>query len=129
MKSPKILIVEDDVSHRTAMEKVLQLHGYKTCSCESGEHAVPKIREELFGILITDFRMRGMDGLELIREAKKIHPEISTILVSGLAPEEMGVRINVQGVNRFFPKPIEWDELVSFLNALTREQRNGDQAK
>jgi two-component system response regulator FlrC len=88
MKAQKILIVEDDVFHRSAMEKVLQVYDYETFSCESGEHAVVKIREESFGILITDFQMRGMDGLELIREARKIHPGISTILVTGLAIEE-----------------------------------------
>jgi CheY-like chemotaxis protein len=72
MKAQKILIVEDDVSHRAAMEKVLQLHGYETCSCESGEHAVQKMKEESFEILVTDFQMRGMDGLQLIREARSI---------------------------------------------------------
>jgi DNA-binding NtrC family response regulator len=119
MKARKILIVEDDVSHRSAMENVLQVYGYETFSCESGEHAVPKIREESFGILITDFQMRGMDGLELIREARKIHPGISAILVSGLATEEIKLRANGDGVNGFFRKPIEWDELIGFLDALT----------
>jgi DNA-binding NtrC family response regulator len=77
-----------------------------------------KLREESFGILITDFQMRGMDGLELIREAKRIHPGILTILVTGLVTEEMRVRVETQGVNGFLPKPIEWDELIRFLGAL-----------
>jgi len=51
--------------------------------------------------------MRGRDGLELTREAKKIRPEISAILVTGLAPEEMRAKVNEQEVNGFFPKPIE----------------------
>jgi DNA-binding NtrC family response regulator len=118
MKAEKILIVEDDVSHRAALEKVLQLHGYETCSCGSGEHAVPKIREESFGILITDFQMPGMDGLELIREARKIHPGISTVLVTGLATDELRGKAAKHGVDGFFPKPIEWDELIGFLDAL-----------
>jgi two-component system response regulator FlrC len=63
MKAQKILIVEDNVSHRAAAEKVLQLHGYETFSCDSGEGAVVKIREESFGVLITDFQMKGIDGL------------------------------------------------------------------
>jgi two-component system response regulator FlrC len=80
MEAKTILIVEDDDACRSAMEKVLQSYHYKTFSCGSGNHAVRKLKEELFGILITDFQMRGMDGLELIREARKIYPEISTIL-------------------------------------------------
>jgi DNA-binding NtrC family response regulator len=78
-----------------------------------------KIREESLGILITDFQMRGMDDLELIREARKIHPEISAILVTGFATEEMRVKASKQGVNGFSPKPVEWDELVGFLDAPT----------
>jgi len=119
MKRQRILIVDDDFSSRMAMEKVLQLHGYETCACGSGEHSVSKIREESFGILITDFQMRGMDGLELIRETRKIHPGISAILVTGLATEEMRVKAAEKAVNGFFPKPIEWDELIDFLDNLT----------
>jgi DNA-binding NtrC family response regulator len=61
VKAQKILIVDDDFPSRAAMEKVLQVYGYETFSCESAEHAAPKIREESFGILITDFQVRGMD--------------------------------------------------------------------
>jgi DNA-binding NtrC family response regulator len=126
MEAKAILIVEDDDSCRRAMEKVLQSHNYKTFSCGSGKHALMKLKEEVFGILITDFQMRGMDGLELIREAEGIHPGISTILVTGLATEELRVRVNEQGVNGFFPKPIEWDELMGFLDTLMLEERCGN---
>lgn len=129
MKAPRILIVEDDFSHRAAMEKVLQLRGYKTCSCESGEHAVPKLREEAFGVLITDFHMHGMDGLQLIREAKKIQPEMSAILMTGFEAMETRVKEREKGVNGFFPKPIEWDELLLFLDTLIREQRKGNRTR
>jgi two-component system response regulator FlrC len=92
MKVQGILIVDDDLPSRVAMEKVLKVCGYEIFSCESGEHAVVKIREESSGVLITDFQMRGMDGLELIRVARRIKPEISAILVTGFATEEMRVK-------------------------------------
>jgi len=126
MEEKTLLIVEDDDACRCAMEKVLQGHSYKTFSCASGKHALLKLKEKIFGILITDFQMRGMDGLELIRGAREIHPGISTILVTGLANEELRVRVNEQGVNRFFPKPIEWDELIRYLDALNREEKGLD---
>ena len=50
-----------------------------------------KLREKVFGILITNGQMRGMDGLERIREARGIHPGISTVMVTGLATEELRV--------------------------------------
>jgi len=91
MEEKIILIVEDDDARRSAMEKVLQSHNYKTFSCASGKHALLKQREKLFGILITNCQMRGMDGLERIREARGIHPGISTVMVTGLATEELSV--------------------------------------
>ena len=109
------------------MEKVIQSHSYETFSCGSGEHAVMKLREEFFDILITDFQMRGMDGLELIKEARGMHPGISTILVTGHAGDEIKLRAKEEGVNGFFPKPIEWDELISSLDVLTRMGMAGEQ--
>jgi two-component system response regulator FlrC len=123
MKARKILIVEDDISRRSALGNVLQIYGYETFSCESGEHALVKIREESSGVLITDFQMRGMDGLELIKEARKVHPGISTILVTGLTTEEIILRANGNEVNGFFPKPVERDELVSVLEVLKRQEK------
>jgi len=120
MKARKILIVEDDVFSRGAMEKILGSHNYDTSSCATAEEAVIKLQEESFGILITDLRMQEMDGLELIKEARKIHPEILTILMTGLASEEIKLKAKEEGVNGFFSKPIEWDELIALLEVLTR---------
>jgi CheY-like chemotaxis protein len=128
MKVQRILIVDDDLPSRVAMEKVIQSRSYETFSCGSGEHAVMKLREEFFDILITDFQMRGgIDGLELIREARGIHRGISTILVTGHAGDEIKLRAKEEGVNGFFPKPIEWDELISSLDVLTRMGMAGEQ--
>jgi two-component system sensor histidine kinase EvgS len=79
MEEKTILIVEDDDACRCAMEKVLQSHGYKTCSCGSGEVAVLTLKKACFDALITDFQLSGIDGFELIKEAREIHPEIFTI--------------------------------------------------
>jgi len=127
MKSMKILIVEDDVFSRGAMEKILESYDYETSSCATAEEAVIKWQEESFGILITDLQMGGMDGLELIKEARKIHPEILTILVTGLASDEIRLKAKEEGVNGFFPKPIEWGELIALLEVLTRTGRGGSQ--
>ena len=109
------------------MEKILESHNYETSSCGTAEEAVIKLQEESFGILITDLRMREMDGLELIKEARRIYPEISTILVTGLASEEIRLKAKEEGVNGFFPKPIEWDELIALIEVLTKTGRGNNQ--
>jgi DNA-binding response OmpR family regulator len=127
MKRIKILIVEDDVFSRGAMEKILESHNYDTSSCATAEEAVIKLQEESFGILITDLRMQEMDGLELIKEARRIYPEIPTILVTGLASDEIRLRARGEGVNGFFPKPIEWAELIALLDVLTKTGKGNNQ--
>jgi len=126
MQPKKILIVEDDVFSRGAMEKILESHNYDTSSCAMAEEAVIKLQEESFGILITDLQMGKMDGLELIREARRIHPEILTILMTGLAIEEIKLKAMKERVNGFFPKPVEWDELIALLEVLTRAGKSGN---
>ena len=129
MKNRKILIVEDDAFSRGAMEKLLQSYNYnyETASCATAEEAVIKLQAEPFGILITDLRMQRMDGFELIKEARNVDPEISTILVTGLGTDEIRLRAKEAGVNGFFPKPIEWGELTALLDVLTRTGKGGNQ--
>jgi CheY-like chemotaxis protein len=64
--------------------------------------------------------MGGMNGLELIKEARRIYPQIPSILVTGLASDEIRLKVKEEGVNGFFPKPIEWGELIGLLDVLTR---------
>lgn len=120
MKNTRILIVEDDEFSRGAMEKILESRQYDTSSCSTTEEAIIRLQEESFAILITDLRMQEMDGLELIKEARKIHPEILTILVTGLATEKVKLKAKEEGVDGFFSKPIEWDKLIALLEMLTR---------
>jgi len=127
MKAKKILIVEDDVFSRGVMEKVLESHNYETSSCATAEEAVIKLQEDSFEILITDLRMQEMDGLELIREARKIHPEILTILMTGLGTDEIRLKAKEEEVNGFFPKPVEWDELIALLDVLATGRRGKKQ--
>jgi len=120
MKTRKILIIENDTFSRGVMEKLLQSYDYEACSCAQAEEAISRLKQESFNILITDLHMPGMDGFELIKEARKIYPEILTILITGLASEEIKLKAKEERVNGFFSKPIEWDELIALLGVLTR---------
>ena len=71
--------------------------------------------------------MQEMDGLELIKEARRIHPEILAILMTGLATEDIKLKAKKEGVNGFFPKPIEWGELIGLLEVLTKTGKGNNQ--
>ena len=118
MKAKKILIVDDDVFVTGAMQKILQSCNYEVFSCDRGEQALDRLRQEFFDILITDLHMPEMDGLELIRRAKIIQPEIKAILVTGLPIAESRCKANKVKLSGFLLKPINWNELKALLATL-----------
>ena len=107
MKNRKILIAEDDGFSRGAMEKILQSHNYETFSCALAEEAIARLKQESFNILITDLHMPGMDGFELIRNARKIQPRLLTIMMTGFSTDEIKHRVKEEGVDAFFSKPVD----------------------
>ena len=119
MKSKKILIVEDDVFSRGAMENLLHSSGYETRSCADAEEALTCLTRESFNILITDVRMPGMDGFELIRNARMIHPHLRTIMVTGFPADEIKNKAKEERVDGFLSKPIDWDKLYELLRSLS----------
>ena len=120
MKAPKILIAEDDAFFRDAMERLLESSGYETRSCSCGKEAVARLAEKAFDILITDFHMPGMDGLELIEKGRNITPMLAAILVTGVPREDLAGRLKKSKVNGFLSKPIDWKELSLLLEGLSR---------
>jgi len=125
MKAPKILIAEDDAFFRDAMERLLESSGYETRSCSCGKEAVARLAEEVFDILITDFQMPGMDGLELIRRARNMDPTMAMILVTGVPPEDLGDRLKKSRLDAFLSKPLDWQELSLLLESLCRMKGQG----
>ena len=83
-----ILFVDDhEVLARLSCE-ILKMHGYRAVSAYSAQDALDKFDREDFDILVTDFRMEGMNGLELAREVHGRRPETPVIIVTGYGPVE-----------------------------------------
>jgi len=81
-----ILFVDDhEVLARLSCE-ILEMQGYRAVSAYNGQDALRKFDEEDFDILVTDFRMEGMNGVELARRVHEKHPEVPVIIVTGYDP-------------------------------------------
>ncbi len=88
-----ILFVDDhEVLARLSCE-ILEMQGYRAVSAYNGEEALRKFEEEDFDILVTDFRMQGMNGLELARKVHEKQPGIPVIIVTGYGPVEGGQEV------------------------------------
>jgi two-component system, NtrC family, response regulator AtoC len=100
------------------MQIILQSYNYEVFSCDRGEEALDRLRQEFFDILITDFRMPEMDGLELIRRAKILQPGIQAILVTGFPITESRRKANEEKLSGFLLKPFNWNDLEALLATL-----------
>jgi CheY-like chemotaxis protein len=120
VKAPRILIVEDDAFCREAMERLLQDSGYETQSCSCGKEALARLTEEGFDILVTDFQMPGMHGLDLISKAREIVPNLVMVLMSGLPQQTISQQLKEMGVDGFLSKPLDWNALSILLGELIR---------
>src|SRR5436305_15284554 len=85
-----ILFVDDhEVLARLSCE-ILEMQGYRAVSDYNGEDALRKFDHEDFDILVTDFRMEGMNGVELAKKVHERHPEVPVIIVTGYGPVDGG---------------------------------------
>ncbi|HLK53314.1 MAG TPA: response regulator [Candidatus Angelobacter sp.] len=85
-----ILFVDDhEVLARLSCE-ILEMQGYRAVSAFNGEDALRKFDQEDFDVLVTDFRMEGMNGVELARRVHEKHPQVPVIIVTGYGPVDGG---------------------------------------
>ena len=85
-----ILFVDDhEVLARLSCE-ILEMQGYRAVSAYNGEDALRKFDHEDFDILVTDFRMEGMNGVELAKKVHERHPEVPVMIVTGYGPVDGG---------------------------------------
>jgi DNA-binding NtrC family response regulator len=115
---PHILLVEDDDSTRELIEEILVLEGYKITSAINGLEAKELLQKEKFNLLITDFKMPGLNGLELLawcNEEKIKSPMIFMTAETNLIPEESAALSNSQAI--IIQKPLN---LVLFFNSIKK---------
>lgn len=115
----KILVVDDEKSMREFLEIMLEKDGYQVSSAESGAEALETIRKQRFDLVITDIRMKPIDGLEVLRQCKAISPSTAVIIISAYASAETAVVAMKEGAYDYLPKPFKIDEMrTAITNAL-----------
>ncbi|MDQ3079002.1 MAG: response regulator [Pseudomonadota bacterium] len=108
-----ILLVEDEAMVRTVAERALARHGYKVITANNGEEALERLEESgaEVALLISDVVMPVMDGPTMVREARKSHPDLPILFMSGYAEEQLRKSIDIANV-AFLPKPFSVLELA-----------------
>jgi len=121
----KILVVDDERAVRLALKKCLSREGYLVEECEDPREAVGIIEKEGIELVICDYQMPGMLGIDVLRKVKLVKPSVIRIMLTGNADLDMAIRaINEGEIYRFLVKPWDNNELVRVVR-LALEERTG----
>jgi CheY-like chemotaxis protein len=115
-----LLLVEDEPDQLGPLSEILESHGYAVISTWDGEEALSIAAMLPPSLLVTDFRLGGIDGVTVIQKLRESHPQTRAILVSGHISDETRQRAAGERVHRIFQKPIPIPELLEALGAATR---------
>ena len=120
---PKILLVEDDASQRRLLEFWLQEEGYETISAKDGRAGLQAFEQHAPSVVISDIRMPGMNGLELLSRIKAANPDTAVLLITAFGTVTDAVEAMKLGAADYVLKPVNGDELkLNVRRALERQQ-------
>jgi len=110
---PRILVVDDEASIRELLSKTLALAEYDVDTAPDGRAGVERLRLGHYDLLIADLKMPGMDGLSLIREAKRFRGDLPVIIITGFSTESSAIEAVNLGVAGYLTKPFRVPQVLS----------------
>ena len=126
-----ILIVDDEPDILESLSDVFQLHlpGVKVLTAPNGQRALDMLGKETVDLIVSDYKMPGMDGLEFLTKARHVAPAASRILITAYPELNVAVRaINEAQIQNFLTKPITPQALMEAVNSALLKSRNAAQA-
>jgi DNA-binding NtrC family response regulator len=118
-----LLLVDDEAAFREVIAERLAEHGFRVEQAGSGEQALERLNEFAFDILITDLRLPGVDGRQVLDEAFARYPDIIAIVITGYGTVREAVEVTRLGAEGFITKPFQFEELLHELTVALERRR------
>jgi DNA-binding NtrC family response regulator len=109
--NPRILVIDDEMIVCESCKRILEEEGYEVETALSGREAFEKMRQNPFDIVITDLKMPGIDGMEVLRTFRRDYPDAIIIMITGFSTVETAVEAMKLGAFDYIPKPFTPDEV------------------
>jgi len=110
---PHVLVVDDEVTVREVLTRTLALAEYDVDTVSDGETALNRLRLQRYDLLIADLRMPGLDGMALIREARRLDTALKVLIVTGYSNETSAIEAVNLGVSGYLTKPFRVPHVLS----------------
>ena len=122
MDKYRIMIIDDEKIVGDMAKMALEKEGYIVETFVNAEPALERLKAERFEIVVTDFKMKGIDGMEVLRRIKSLYPETKVIMITAFANMDTAIEALREDVYDFFPKPVKIKDLkASIQRALKKE--------
>ncbi|MCC6347479.1 MAG: response regulator [Nitrospirales bacterium] len=122
MDTRRIMVIDDERIVGDMAKMALEQDGYAVETFLNGEAALARMKETHFDVVVTDLKMKGIDGMEVLRTVKERYPETKVIMITAFANLDTAIEALRGDVFDFFPKPVRIKELkASIVCALNRQ--------
>ncbi|MBN1211751.1 MAG: sigma-54-dependent Fis family transcriptional regulator, partial [candidate division Zixibacteria bacterium] len=116
-----VLVVDDDKLVNDVITETVKRAGYDCVSVHSGEEALEKFEKKTFDIVLTDYRMKEMDGIALLENIKGLNPEVEVVIMTAYGTIERAVKAVKSQAYDFLQKPVSPDHLEHVLTRISEK--------
>lgn len=131
-KKPHILLIDDEMIALSNLTHVLEREGYAVTACKDGESGLIEMQSTEFDLVLTDLRMPGIDGMDVLRHIRETTPDVPVIMITGHATLDSAVNTMKNGAYHYIAKPFrlaEAREVVRSALELRRVKQENNQLK
>lgn len=115
MDSKRIMVIDDEKIVGEMAKLSLEQEGYAVETFVNAEPALARLEQERFDVVVTDYKMKGIDGMEVLRTVKRLHPGVKVIMITAFANLDTAIEALRGDVHDFFPKPVKLRELKASI--------------
>lgn len=116
MRPNSVLVVDDDESLRRVTQLQLEEAGYRVLTAANGNEALAIIEQEALPLVITDLKMPGLSGLDLLKHIRQAHPQTSVLMITAFGTVQNAVEAMKAGAYDYITKPVDYEEMVLVVN-------------
>jgi len=116
-----VLVVDDDQDLRETVSDLLKDRGHQVTTAANGTEAFARLKEADYAAVLTDLRMKGIEGLELLAGIKRLYPDVGVVLMTAFGSVETAVEAMKHGASDYLTKPVKKDELLRVIERVIRE--------